>query len=86
MKALYIALFLMVLSGCAALNNSKGALQPVLLKDAKANIYFTSCSGAVEDWSRCYAKAHSTCAKGYDVLEKNESPVGGRRELTFQCR
>jgi len=73
-----------LLSGCAQLQH--GATQPVVLKDAKNGIYFTTCSGAVEDWGSCHEKARNTCVNGYEVAKSIESPVGGRRELTFQCK
>lgn len=75
-----------VLSGCAQLQ--KGQLQPVKRIDKKDPIYSTTCSGAVEDWGSCYAKAKATCASGYDVLDKFEKPDAGgvTREFTFQCK
>lgn len=75
-----------VLTGCSSLMNASGAAQPVKVIDAKQQIMFTTCSGSVEDWASCYSKARKTCANGYDTIEKVESPVGGKRELTFQCK
>lgn len=83
MKYLLIAIGI-ILTACAQLQN--GAVQPVVLKNAKENIYYTSCSGAVEVWGNCYDKARSTCDKGYEVLLKKEEANGGRREITFQCK
>ena len=80
MKILFFVVSIL-LSGCAQLMN--GQLQPVLMKGGNM---FTTCSGAVEDWSSCNNKASKTCPKGYEVLEKAESSVGGRRELTFKCK
>jgi len=80
MKTAFLVVFIF-LSGCAQLMN--GATQPVVMKGGNM---FTTCSGAVEDWSSCNNKASKTCPKGYEVLEKAESSVGGRRELTFNCK
>ena len=82
MKYLIIAVGFILIS-CAQLQN--GAVQPVVLKNAKENVYYTSCSGAVEVWGNCYDKARNTCEKGYDIALKREEINGGRRELTFQC-
>ena len=63
-----------------------GQRQPVIMKDANKKIMFTTCSGAVEDWYSCNQKAVDSCKdKGYYVIEKFESVVGARRELTFKC-
>ena len=82
MKYFLLSIFAM-LTGCAQLMH--GQQQPVIKASAKENIYFTTCSGAVEDWGSCNTKAKNTCATGYDVVKRFESAVGGRRELTFQC-
>ena len=81
-KLLLIGLF--ILAGCQQLMH--GATQPVVIKDLKNGVYFTTCAGAVEDWGSCHEKARNTCVNGYDVTKRIESPVGGRRELTFQCK
>ncbi len=81
----YIWLFILF-SGCSALNNPDGALQPVVYKNLKDQIYFTTCNGAVEDWGSCISKANKTCKSGFETLERLESPVGGKRELTFKCK
>jgi hypothetical protein len=83
MKYLWITIGFLITS-CAQLQH--GAVQPVIMKNAKDNIYYTSCSGAVEVWGNCYDKARSTCDKGYEVLLKKEEANGGRREITFQCK
>ncbi len=83
MNKLYILSFLL-LSACAQLMN--GQLQPVKIVDPNKSIYSTSCSGAVEDWGSCNIKAKDTCSNSYDVLKRFESAVGGRREITFQCK
>jgi hypothetical protein len=83
MKLILISMIFFLL-GCAQLN--KGQQQPIIEKSFKERIYFTTCSGAVEDWGSCNQKAQSTCLNGYSVLEKFENAVGGRRELTFQCK
>ena len=72
-----------MLSGCQQLMN--GQQQPVIYKNSKENIMFTTCSGAAEYWGSCFEKARKTCAKGYEVLEKNENPTSGGRDLTFKC-
>ena len=74
------------LTACAALSNPQGAAQSVRQLDAKNKIYKTTCNGAVEDWRTCFGRASQTCNNGYNVFERFETPVGGRRELTFQCK
>jgi hypothetical protein len=78
-----IAVILLSLTACAQLK--KGEMQPVKRIDAKEPIYFTTCSGSVEEWGSCNNKARDTCKGIYEVVNKLESPVGGRRELTFRC-
>jgi hypothetical protein len=73
-----------LLTACAQL--MQGQQQPVTYKNLKEKIMFTTCSGSVEYWGSCFEKAKTTCPNGYAVLEKNESAVAGRRELTFQCQ
>ena len=84
MKLLSLVLSMLLMS-CTAINNPQRAMQPVVYVSLKEKIYFTTCSGAVEDWSSCAEKARETCSTGYQHLKRYESPVGGRRELTFQC-
>ena len=87
MKFLTLMLVLLVtMSGCKALMNAEGAAQPVKRIDAKEPIYFTTCSGAVEDWGTCNSKAQRTCDKGYETVKKAESNATGYRELTFRCK
>ena len=74
---------LILLTACAQL--AHGQLQPVKLQDAKNSIYFTTCSGAAEDWASCFGKASSTCNSRYVSVDRFESAVGGRREFTFKC-
>lgn len=76
--------FLLLLSGCQQL--MQGQQQPVTYKNVKDKIMFTTCSGSVEYWGSCFEKAKNTCPKGYEVLEKNENPTSGRRDLTFRCK
>lgn len=73
------------LSGCSTMMNPSGSIQPVVDVNAGEQIYFTSCSGSVEDWGSCYKKASQKCVNGYTQIKKVESPVGGKREITFQC-
>lgn len=83
MKPWIIILLLCLLAGCAQLQ--RGEIQLVEALDDGA--YFTSCSGAVEDWFSCVRKARQTCDNGsYETLKKIEDANGGRRELTFKCR
>jgi len=82
MKYLFLV-FVLLISACAQLMH--GQEQPVIQKNAKEKIYFTTCSGSVEDWGTCNTKAKNTCNNRYQVLNRFESAVGGRRELTFQC-
>ena len=74
---------LVLLSGCAQL--TQGQTQPVIVKDAKNKIMFTTCSGAVEDWASCYKKARATCANGYKTIEQTDNANGGFRNFTFKC-
>ena len=62
-----------------------GQQQPVIEKNFKDRVFFTTCSGAVEDWGSCNLKAKNKCVNGYSVVNRFESAVNGRRELTFQC-
>jgi hypothetical protein len=81
---LLIIIFALSLTGCAQL--MKGEMQPVKMLDAKQQIYFTTCSGTVEEWGSCNRKARETCANGYETLEKVEKSIGGKRELKFRCK
>lgn len=74
-----------LLPGCAQLTKGELQLQPVIAVDGNHGMYSTTCSGAVEDWGSCFAKARKTCSQGYEVVKKTESPVAGRREFTFKC-
>lgn len=82
MRFLTVVLMLS-LSACAQLQ--KGELQPVKRVDTKEPIYFTTCSGMVEDWASCNRKAMKTCPNGYGVTQKGENPTAARREMTFRC-
>ena len=77
-------LVLFTLTGCAQLMH--GAVQPVTVMSLKDKIYFTTCSGSVETSSTCLDKAKETCNGSFKVIERYETPTGGRRELTFQCK
>jgi hypothetical protein len=74
------------LVGCAQLQH--GQEQPVVSKMSrdKGEYYFTTCAGAAEGWSDCYAKAHRTCPTGYTVLSTFDNNKGTQRDLTFQCK
>jgi hypothetical protein len=79
----YFGLVLSVLLvGCAQLVN--GQIQPVVLK--KDNVYFTSCSGAVENMASCNRKAMETCTNGYNIIDKFQDGQGAHRSLTFECK
>jgi hypothetical protein len=79
----YIALVLTIaLSGCAQLMN--GQIQPVVMKGN--NVYFTTCSGAVENMANCNSKAMATCSNGYNILDKFQDTQGAHRSLTFECK
>ena len=81
MKLIGTVLSLVLLTACAQLMH--GQEQPVKL--LKTNIYMTTCSGAAENWGNCNNKANRTCSESYTILEKNESAIGGKRELIFEC-
>ena len=84
MKLLAV-LLLITLSSCAENGNMSRTLQPVKLLDSTNNTFYTTCSGAVEEWGSCFDKARKTCTKGYEVTDKEESSVNGKRELYFTC-
>lgn len=86
MRTRYIGLILFTagLTGCAQLIS--GQEQPVLTRNAKDGIYYTTCSGAVENFSTCNTKAMKTCTKGYTVVEKYQDSNGTIRSLTFKCK
>ena len=79
-----LMIFLVLVTGCAQLQN--GQIQPVVVKDYKNKIMFTTCSGAVEDWASCYKKAKMACENGYKMIEQKEDANGGIRTFTFQCK
>jgi hypothetical protein len=81
MKQIFIGV-VMVLTGCAQLMN--GQIQPVVMK--KENVYYTTCSGAVENMANCNKKAMNTCARGYNILDKFQDAQGAIRSLTFECK
>lgn len=74
---------IVLLSGCQQLMH--GAIQPVITKDIRNGIYFTTCAGTVEDWASCYDKASATCNRNYSVLNKGDNSLGTQRDITFQC-
>lgn len=82
---LFAALIALALTACTALSNPERAAQPVRTLDLKTHTYKATCNGAVEDWPNCFDRAKQTCSNGYTQKERNQSPVGGKRELVFQC-
>ena len=84
MRLFYLISFISLLSGCAQLIN--GQEQPVINKNSKDGVFYTTCSGAVEHWASCYNKASRTCGKGYVITEKTENANGGFRTMTFECK
>ncbi len=83
---LFAALIALTLTACTALSNPQGAAQSVKVIDLKNQTYKATCNGAVEDWANCYDRAKQTCPNGYELKERNQTPVGGKRELVFQCK
>ena len=81
----FLSILITLLTGCYALSHPEGAAQTVVVKDSKQKIMWTSCSGAVEDWTDCLTRANKTCSNGYATLDKKDT-FGGIRELTFQCK
>jgi hypothetical protein len=63
-----------------------GQLQPVKTLDPNKNIYFTSCSGAVEDWGSCNIKAKDTCSNSYEVLKDLKVQLVGEENLLFNVK
>jgi hypothetical protein len=72
----------LLLSACAQLMN--GQIQPVVQKGK--NLYYTTCSGAVENMASCNKKAMDTCPNGYLVADKFQDSQGAARSLTFECK
>ena len=77
------------LVGCAAST-------PTTIGD---NLYRTSCSGIVNDWSYCYDAAKAQCTSGYTERDRRQINHPGQyntaclcmiypvdRELVFSCR
>ena len=83
MKLLMTSL-VFVLSGCDNLRH--GRQGPVVVKDAKQQIMYTTCNGAAEDWGTCHSKAMKACPNNYIVLEKNDDSKRIFRNMTFQCK
>lgn len=78
---LFLMMTVALLTGCAQLMH--GQQQPVVARGQ--GTYFTTCGGTVEEWGSCFSKAKSTCANGYEILEKVEGSMG-KREMTFMCK
>lgn len=82
MNKLFVIAVFFVLSACKQLQH--GQIQKVDL--IGNNKYFTTCSGAVEDWASCFDKASGACNGKYDVITKEDNNRGTYRALTFQCK
>lgn len=82
MKKIF-ACSLLLLSGCSTLMNPQE--QPVIERNIKEKIYFTTCSGLAEGWGSCFNKAKRTCPSGYGEIKRNQDSSGVHREFTFQC-
>jgi hypothetical protein len=78
----FLVIFFIFQASCAQL--LQGQQQPV--KPLKNNMYYTSCSGAVENMASCNDKAQATCENGYKVVRKDENSTGTVRELVFECK
>ena len=83
MNRLLLIACVVILSACQQLQH--GQMQPVKQISSKG-VYFTTCAGAVEDWSSCYDKASATCDGKYDVITREDNNRGTYRALTFQCK
>lgn len=81
MKSIINLSLLLSLCGCSQL--MRGQEQPVIT--TKSGDFYTTCSGAVENWGTCHNKASKVCAKGYQALEKTENANGGFRTMLFKC-
>ena len=81
---LLITSLIFVLSGCDYLMH--GRQGPVVVKDAKQQIMYTTCNAAAEDWGTCNSKAKKTCPNNYIVLDKTQESNGVIRSMTFQCK
>jgi hypothetical protein len=84
MKLLFL-IFLMNLSGCAQLMHGS-PLPVVTIKDANQKLMAIDCSGLANNWGVCYDRAGNSCPAGYEVTDKQETPRGAMRELTFRCK
>ena len=85
MRKINLFLVALVVTGCQQLQH--GQMQPVKLINAKEGIYFTTCTGIVEDSLVCNQKALATCKGDYTTLKRFETLSNGAyRELTFQCK
>lgn len=80
---LWIAMVSLMLAGCASLSNSGGE-QSVVVLDAKTKLIGVTCSGLVDGWPDCWARAKKACSNGYTQESRVENGV--HRELTFRCK
>jgi hypothetical protein len=87
MNKLHLLASFVLLAACSTLKNAPNQLQPVTVINSKENILFTTCSGMVESWGSCNSKAMKECkGRGYEILDRFETPAAARRELTFKCK
>jgi hypothetical protein len=56
-----------------------------IMRNAKEKIYYTTCSGIVENCGSCCKKGARSCRKGYAIIEKTENANGGFRTMIFKC-
>jgi len=56
---LVVVILTLILAACSSLSNPQGAAQGVKMVDKKGT-YKVTCSGAVEEWANCYARASQT--------------------------
>jgi hypothetical protein len=80
-----LTMFILSFFFVSCTNLYKGADQPVIVKNTKEKIMFTTCSGMADDWGGCFNKANQYCSAGYHVMDKFQDSSGIRRELTFKC-
>jgi hypothetical protein len=81
LKTTSILLLAAALSGCAS--NAK----QITFSDGTTG-HIATCGGPTTTWIACYDTAYSTCASGYEVVEREGFEHDGliKRNLYFKCR